>query len=405
MLPVGGGHNQVAVMRLPLEERGWEVLALVPSEPGNAADRLREAGVETIELPMGRLRASLDPRLHTRFVGGLHREIRSIERLVRQRSIDLVQAHGVTHVHGPLGADAAGAAVVWELYDTRAPMALRRVLMPLVTRKADVITTWGRGLGEVHPGSDSLGERWVPVFPPTDAQRFRPDSPDGLAAREEMGVPPRRPVGGNDRKLEPPEGPRVPHRGRRRFQSGPEAYIRVVGAPGRVHTAHLPNLKPHPGGGRPPPFDSREPEHSRAHACGVRRSRSEPSVPRSEGIPTVILEAMSSGVPVVSTDVGAVSELIEEGETGYVVPPHRPDLLAEKLELLLSDPGLRAKMGRIARQRVLEHYALDKCADRRAGAFDLALAHRRAPTRTLLRAYGLITRSHSARFRRNIRRG
>jgi glycosyltransferase involved in cell wall biosynthesis len=80
------------------------------------------------------------------------------------------------------------------------------------------------------------------------------------------------------------------------------------------------------------------------------------SVPRSEGIPTVLLEAMSSGLPVVATDVGGVTEIVEEGVTGLVVPALSDDALAS------------------AALRVVERFSVGRCADVHVRAYTKALA-------------------------------
>ena len=79
-----------------------------------------------------------------------------------------------------------------------------------------------------------------------------------------------------------------------------------------------------------------------------------------EGLSYSILEAMASSLPVVATDVGGNSELIIDGESGYLIPPRRPDILADVLFPLVSDQRLRASLGRRARQRVQEKFSLKK---------------------------------------------
>lgn len=71
----------------------------------------------------------------------------------------------------------------------------------------------------------------------------------------------------------------------------------------------------------------------------------------SEGMPLVVLEAMSMGLPVVSTRVGAVPDLIEDGRSGILVPPGDPDAIATAVERLGNAP-LREKLGQEARQSV-----------------------------------------------------
>jgi glycosyltransferase involved in cell wall biosynthesis len=75
-----------------------------------------------------------------------------------------------------------------------------------------------------------------------------------------------------------------------------------------------------------------------------------------DGIPNVLLEAMATGLPVVSTDVGGVPELVENDQSGLLVPEKDPLVLANALERLLGDRKQRALLGAAARQRILEHF-------------------------------------------------
>jgi glycosyltransferase involved in cell wall biosynthesis len=72
----------------------------------------------------------------------------------------------------------------------------------------------------------------------------------------------------------------------------------------------------------------------------------------AEGLPISIMEAMAVGVPVVSTYVGGIPELVRDGITGRCVPAGRADLLADAIERLVSDPGVRAAMVSAARAAV-----------------------------------------------------
>jgi glycosyltransferase involved in cell wall biosynthesis len=72
----------------------------------------------------------------------------------------------------------------------------------------------------------------------------------------------------------------------------------------------------------------------------------------TEGMPLVVLEAMASGLPVIATPNGS-SDLIADGIDGFIVPIRDPLAIAERLKMLHSDPGLRAAMGRKAREKAL----------------------------------------------------
>lgn len=78
---------------------------------------------------------------------------------------------------------------------------------------------------------------------------------------------------------------------------------------------------------------------------------------RSEGMPNALLEYMAAGKPIVATVVGPVTDLIEDGVHGLVVPPDDPLQLASAINRLLTDPGLAKTLGEAARRQVCERYS------------------------------------------------
>jgi glycosyltransferase involved in cell wall biosynthesis len=79
---------------------------------------------------------------------------------------------------------------------------------------------------------------------------------------------------------------------------------------------------------------------------------------RAEGLPLAILEAMSAGLPVVTTRVGAIPTVVVDGENGLLVDPDDSDALTLALERLLAAPSLREKMGARNQRVVRERYSL-----------------------------------------------
>ena len=77
-----------------------------------------------------------------------------------------------------------------------------------------------------------------------------------------------------------------------------------------------------------------------------------------------ICEAMACGRPVISTCVGGIPEVIEDGVSGFLSQPRNPQDLAEKISRLVRDDALRQEMGEAGRQRVLDHFTWEKVADR-----------------------------------------
>jgi glycosyltransferase involved in cell wall biosynthesis len=81
---------------------------------------------------------------------------------------------------------------------------------------------------------------------------------------------------------------------------------------------------------------------------------------RNEGTPVALIEAMASGVPGVSTDVGGVKDVIDSADVGARVPDGDAAGLAAQLVRYLADPELRRRTGERARARVLDRYSLDR---------------------------------------------
>lgn len=79
---------------------------------------------------------------------------------------------------------------------------------------------------------------------------------------------------------------------------------------------------------------------------------------KREGIPVVLMEAMASGLPAVSTVLSGIPELVADGDTGLLVPPSDSGALADALERLALDPELRARMGAAGRAKVEAEYDL-----------------------------------------------
>jgi glycosyltransferase involved in cell wall biosynthesis len=375
----GGAHNQAAALAAPLAGLGVETTVLLPAEAEEAAARLEGAGVDAQRMPLSRLRATKDPRPNLRLARRARGEIGAMGRLIDEIGADVVQVHGPTNPQAALATRGRpGVAVAWQILDSRTPAALVRATMPYVVRRADVITTWGEALADLHPPAKSLGERCVTVFPPVDAERFSPDDARRAEARERLGVEGDAVAVGAVGVLTPQKGHEHLIEAAGLVGAGP--VFRVIGAPSAAHPEYVNALR-----GRAQGLGS-----ERGVDVGFEDPGSDvpllvqgldvftlASVGRSEGMPTAILEAMVAGKPVVATDVGAVRELVDDGVTGILVPPADPVALADAIRRLVGNEEERRRMGEAGRTRALEEFSLDALARLHAGAYEMAVAHRR----------------------------
>lgn len=76
----------------------------------------------------------------------------------------------------------------------------------------------------------------------------------------------------------------------------------------------------------------------------------------AEGVPVVLMEAMMSGVPVVATQIAGVSELVEDGINGFLVPPSDAQALSDRIQKLLADAELRQRLGAQGQLKVAQEF-------------------------------------------------
>jgi glycosyltransferase involved in cell wall biosynthesis len=376
----GGGTASIARLAAPLSELGWELVAVLPDLPEAAPTvaRLRAAGVRTTTLELHRLRRTSDPRAHWALVASARREVRRLRALLRAERAAAVLAYGDTNPHAALAGHLERAAVVWTLYDTVTPPAARRLTMPVVRSLADTVVTWGRELGRVHPGIEALGPRWVTVFPPVDPSRFVPSQERRAAARARLALPADALVVGTLGNRNPSKGHEQLARAAARLGArGLDIHVRVLGARSPAHERETRAVDAEVEAlGLAPRMTFSDPGDDVEGLLPAFDVFALSSVPRSEGAPTAIVEAMSCELPVVTTDVGAASELVADGATGFVVPPLDPARLAAALESLLLDQELRRRFGAAGRRRVVERYTVERSAEAYGLALERAVAHR-----------------------------
>jgi glycosyltransferase involved in cell wall biosynthesis len=89
----------------------------------------------------------------------------------------------------------------------------------------------------------------------------------------------------------------------------------------------------------------------------------------SELLGLAVIEAMASGTPVIASRVGGVSEVVVNGETGYLVPPGDVAALHERLDQVVHDPALARRLGANARAQVLERFTWQAVAERCLAAY------------------------------------
>lgn len=351
-----GGAGVLALRGLLALDRARFRPVLVTGSGGRQLAQAREAGLEVITEPA--LRAPIDPRRDLTALLGL-------SALLRRRSFDVVHTH--TAKAGTLGRIAARRAEVPRVVHTyhgfpfhEFQSRLRRnsyiAIERHLGRMTDVVLCVGTGVAveAIRRG----------LVPPERVRTIGVAVPDGPLpvpgarerARRALGVPPDATVVGAV--------------GRLTYQKAPEDFLAAVRELDRMRRPGQPDVVGVwvGSGDLAERIDrlARSAPRPRVVLAGERADVPEilpafdvftlPS--RYEGLPTAIVEAMRCGIPVVATAVNAVGDVVVPGETGLLVPPHRPDLLAEAVNYLLNSPDTAARMAVSARERLGVRYSV-----------------------------------------------
>ncbi len=372
----GGPHNQALRLHEALRARGWEQLILISDAAGNAAGRLAPLGNVVLRTPLHRLRRTRNPLVHARLFAGSWTDLVRIWRLIRDRKIDVVIVTGLTNPQAALAARLADCAVVWQLLDSSAPRWLRVSLMPLVRKAAAVEMFNGDRLIPLYEGARPRRDHWLTYYPPVDVGRFGPSTAHSVDVRRMWGIPTDALVVGTVANWTPQKGIEYFVKSADRIaRSRDDAWFLMVGATYETHRHYARQIRALVAGYAwaaerlvfAGPSDEPERYYPAMDVMLVT------SIPQSEGTTTTIMEAMACGVPVVATDVGAVADVVSDGETGYLVPPLDAHAIAEAVLRLLSDANMRRAMAASAREAAVERFAVERCADVHVRAFEMAL--------------------------------
>jgi glycosyltransferase involved in cell wall biosynthesis len=375
----GGPHNRILRIAEPLRAAGWDCAVVLPTEPGNAVSWLRSGGVPVIERPLGRVRRMRSPWPNLQMLASAPGEIAGLRTVIREWDPDVVVVGNLVMPHAAIAAMLERRAVLWQIVDTAVPKLLQLIVMPLVRRLADAVAYGGAQLRHEHVAATRLPQPWYVIPPPVDTARFTASAKARIEVRSELNIGESDPVIGQVVAINPKKGLEYFLRAAAIIvRSRLDARFMILGSAHSTHTAYYHELRALQAqlglSERQVLWLGDRADTERYYAAIDIFAVT--SVPRSEGTTTTSMEALACEVPVVATDVGAISEVVADHECGYLVEPNNPTAFAGRVLTLLGDDRLRQELGASGRQRTMGQFDVKVCVERYVEAFEGALMHR-----------------------------
>jgi len=378
----GGPHNRNAQVSVILRAKGVESILLLPEEAVDAAARVEAAGAKTLRMPLARLRKTLRPSEHLRFVSSFFQNVREIQSVIRKYRIDVVVVNGLMNPHAVVAAKRETVPVVWQLLDSFPPSFVRRIMRPLVNRYANVVMCTGFNVATQHLGTLRTIKPLILFYPPVDLRRFDPQLSIRQLAREELGFDQGNLVIGNIANVNPMKNHMTFIRAAVLVKHAfPQARFVIFGQTYENHQQYAKRLfaeATNLGLNIGKDLQIVDPGMRVAELAQALDIYWLTSKPRSEGISTAAEEAMALGLPVISTETGSMSEIVQHGKTGFMVPPYDVDAISRYTLRLADDAVLRQKLGNAARQFSLDHFGAERCAMLHLVAYRAALGDKQA---------------------------
>lgn len=349
---LGGAHRVAEMFARELPAHGWSVRVVFPA-PGEAPRMLRDRGLDVTVLDAPTSLRTYGAELHgrARLLAALSLPVywRRVARWLRDNA-DVVWVNDLRGwlLFGP-PARLARRKLVWHVHAPGAPQSWPKLALPLLRLVDHVAAAMSHRV--VVPSARALSRRQGRtrvLANAVDVPHWQWSDPGGKPPVV-LTVGRLYPVKGMDVLLEASA---------LLAQRGVDHRLQVVGAqqPGRRDYAEeLQRLCAARGLADVVEFVG----HVDDPAPLLQGATVYVQPSRAEGFGLAVLEAMAAGVPVVATAVGGLLDLVEDGVTGIQVAPGDPAALADALEQVLGDSGLRTRLGKAARELAMADYAAD----------------------------------------------
>lgn len=380
---IGGIQNRLLMIGKKLHQKDIYYTILAPKGGGNFTNLALKESLKAYQIDMQHPKFFSS---YKNFFGNILWAIyfpiavHQTVRIIKQDNIDIVHVNGLLAIQPAIAAKLCNKPLIWHLIGTLYPKILINLLVPFIRLIATKIIFVSHKTKEYYLPNDSFHEKCQIIYEPVDIEYFNknyiPESRK-KALRNLYSIDDGTFIIGTVCDISPIKNLEsfIEVAFLIKKINIPKISFLIIGGPGsgnELYSEGLNQLVYEKGLDNYVFFTGSIPYKSIRDYYSLIDVFLMTSL--SEGTPLVILEAMSMEIPVISTNVGGISEQVIDGETGFLVSDNSPYEIVEYLQRLIDNYSLRYEMAKKGKKWAAERFSLKKCEDDHIQLYYNALA-------------------------------
>lgn len=370
---VGGPQTRALTVARKLKNQGIETEFLLPDGDDEFALQARNAGFKVHRPGLTRMKPPSRVLNNVLYSIKFPQAIRRIRRLIINRSIDVVHANMSMNIDTAIATWLSPAPLIWHFNDAHAPWPIAYTTSSLAAQISDEIVVASNGVSEHYFKNSSRSTNVI--YAPVDTYEFDPTKVSKAQIHQELGISKNTKIVGTVGSIKPIKGQEYLIRAAKKIRDDSDIDITVLIIGDKVET----QSKTYD---RLQVLCNEFSLNDIVYFLGYRSDIPEllssldvfvlPSL--AEACSVAILEAMAMKNPIIATDVGGIPEQINDGESGWLVPPEDSIALAKKVQYAIENEIEAQRREDNARQRVLNTFSLKHCVERHVNIYEKAAA-------------------------------
>ena len=355
-----------------LDKSKYTAYVILPTN-GVLVDALKNEGINVTVMPYPIMRRKFfNPIGIIKYISGLNKYTRKITKLAKQWNIDVIHTNTAATLEGSFVSRKLKVPQLWSIHEIIVKPAIMYKFTSKLIAKYSSITVTDSGAVKNHLEKSGYFKNCAVkvIYNGVDAKRFTPES-DCDYLYDEWNIPRNVPIIGMMGRVNSWKGQADFLKAANiLMERHPDLYTVFVGAAfegeewREKELADAIALSPYK--------DRIINKGYRTDSQGIYKLYDVFVLPSTnpDPLPTVVLEAMATGKPIVGYRHGGVCEMVKEGYNGLLAEVRNPENLADKINVLLKDNHLREEMGRNSRKRLLENFSIESYVQNYAAEYD-----------------------------------